>query len=232
MQEVKKIDETIGDEYLEKFSFKPKFEALLEKEDYSHMPLVVTVNTAVFAAMCAILLANNEPNLTPTKIVVLISVLISLFIIPLNIWFIIRLQKRMSELKKGQQEVYDKVKKNINRTIDLFSTVIKKGVEAQKDALISLGGEKKELLENFERLTNKSDYNFLAEKGAFIFGAFNELSLYQTIDNVKKCMDSPLEESWSNTKLFIDRLSDKVKHLGLVINVLLLIIALLITTLT
>jgi hypothetical protein len=194
--------------FLTKFTIKELVEETMRENYDSHLPLVLTANLTIFASSTAILIYANDADFDASKLIILLATFFSLLSSMLNIWYLARVKIREEKLKKEQDKIFDNMKEDFTNLLNLFADVAKKG----------------------QVYEGVSPSKYLIEKGGFVFLRFNELASLKTINNFKKCLDEPLDEKYAVFKLFIDRLSEKMKNFGLVVSFILIICALLIIT--
>lgn len=224
-------EESTAEKLMQTFGARLQIEELLNEDDDSHLPLILTANAAIFAVSCAILIATSENGLTATRLLILVSAIFSLITIPLNIWYLVRIKVRMRKLRKEQEKIFQKTKQNIVKTLELFSGVIKLAVKQKAELCKLQSNSKEEFSSMLDQIgQDKEELELIKDKGYFIFQNLVALSIYETMDNFEKALNSPLDERGAALKLFVDRISDRLKNWGLVINCVLIVCALLVIT--
>jgi hypothetical protein len=229
----RKEQEDSAEKFMEMFGFRSRIQEIISDDSDSHIPLVLSANSAIFAVSCAILLASSQPGLTATKLLILLSAIFSLVTVSLNIWYLVRIKMRIHKLKQEQDKIFAKTKANLIKTLDLFVAIVESATRQRVELYKAVSTSKEELLKKIadeEKKEKFEGFEFLTEKGMFIFQNVLALAMHETTDNFREALDAPLDESLSTVMLFIDRLSDRLKNWGLVINCILILCALLVIT--
>lgn len=211
-------------EILEKFGLEKKLNEIFNHRDES-LSYILAANIGIFGVSATVVFATNEETLTASFLLVMISAIITLVGAMLNIWYLVRLKKRLDFLKKEQEKVLQKTEIKLIKTFDLLAKIIKSNIFSKVEILKEKGVEKLELL---DILKKDSDLDFLAEDSSFIPFTIMELAHKETIINIEDCLNKPLNEKYSEFKLFIDRLSDKSKNWALILGSAFMMVSLLV----
>ncbi len=231
--EINEIRRKAAEEFIDKLSVKAKLDDYLrEVGDVGNMPLVIGANVAIFGVMVSIFLSSKNEAEVAIKIVTLVSLIISAFIIPLNFWFIRRLKLRLDDLKTEYNKIFEETKALVLKTLEFNSSIVKNTMKAQADTLIKNVAADEDILQKFIEAEKEADYDYIAKKSGFVFEAYNQLALFKFYYYYKKHLELPRDENFATTKLILDQVSNKLKYSGLSINIVLTILALLITTFT
>jgi hypothetical protein len=210
--------------FIDEFGLKSKLiETFNEKSDES-LILVFTANLTIFSVAATILFtADKSKSLTAPLLVLFLSAVISLIGALLNLWYLVRLKKRMEILRNEQEKVLSKTEANLVKTFGLFEKIVNFGLKKSVEH-ITENNKKIEILEK----QNNIDFDFLVEGGAFIPFMIMELALNETKINIRRSLNTPLNEKYAGLKLFVDRFSDKFRNWCLILSSAFVLCALLI----
>lgn len=202
--------QSLAKEVIEQFRFKKRLEEVFDEKDESLIP-ILTTNLAIFGVASSILFNVSDNELSASILLILIAAIIALLGALLNIWYLIRLKTRIDFLKKEQENVFHKAEANIIKTFDLLKKIVKVDINQKIEGFREKGLSKDELL---DKLKDDTTFDFLAEDSTFIPFTIMELALKETKLNIHKCLNEPLNEGYAGLKLFIDKLSSRVKNVA------------------